>query len=409
MNTMDILVPHLPESVMDATVATWHKKVGEFVNRDELLVELETDKIMLEITSQESGILENIFEQEGENVIAGQVIGRLKLDTNNNQKDILSNEENNQDVTITIPGKSAEEDVATNGNLSSNICDSNLDYNMNADLNEEIKNEQYITSKSLHQDQSIKQRYCSTDNNIDSIISSSMIDETKDVRMPMTRIRKRIAERLLEVKNNTAILTTFNEVNMKPIIDIRKKYGEDFEKRHNIRLGFMSFYVKAVCESLKKFPEINASIDGEDIIYHKYFDISIAISTERGLVTPVLRNADSMSLADIEHQIKYMAIKCREGKITIEELSGGCFTITNGGIFGSLMSTPIINPPQSGILGMHMIQNRPVAIDEQVVILPMMYLAFSYDHCLIDGKDSVSFLLELKKMLEDPIRFLLEI
>lgn len=228
-------------------------------------------------------------------------------------------------------------------------------------------------------------------------------------RVPMTRLRKRVAERLLEAKNSTAMLTTFNEINMKPIMDLRKQYGDGFEKRHGVRLGFMSFYLKAVVEALKRYPEVNASIDGEDVVYHNYFDVSIAVSTPRGLVTPVLRDVDTLGMADIEKQIKELAIKGRDGKLKVEELTGGNFTVTNGGVFGSLMSTPIINPPQSAILGMHAIKDRPMAVNGQVVILPMMYLALSYDHRLVDGRESVGFLVTIKEMLEDPARLLLDV
>jgi len=225
----------------------------------------------------------------------------------------------------------------------------------------------------------------------------------------MTRLRKRIAERLLEAKNNAAMLTTFNEVNMTPVFDLRKHYGESFEKRHGVRLGFMSFYVKAVVEALKRYTEVNALIDGSDVLYHSYFDISIAVSTPMGLVTPVLRDADALSIAEIEKRIKELAVKGLDGKLTVEELTGGNFTITNGGVFGSLMSTPIINPPQSAILGMHAIKDRPMAVDGKIEILPMMYLALSYDHRLIDGRESVSFLVTIKDMLEDPARLLLDV
>lgn len=225
----------------------------------------------------------------------------------------------------------------------------------------------------------------------------------------MTRLRKTIATRLLEAKNSTAMLTTFNEVNMKPIMDIRKKYQEVFEKKHGIRLGFMSFYVKAVTEALKRYPEVNASIDGSDILYHNYFDVSIAVSTPRGLVTPVLRDTDTMSLADIEKAVRELAIKGRDGKLTVEDMTGGNFTVTNGGVFGSLMSTPILNLPQSAILGMHAIKDRPMAVNGQVEILPMMYLALSYDHRIIDGRESVGFLVTIKDLLEDPTRLLLDL
>ena len=230
-----------------------------------------------------------------------------------------------------------------------------------------------------------------------------------DKRVPMTRLRKRVAERLLEAKNSTAMLTTFNEVNMKPIMDLRRQYQEVFEKKHGVRLGFMSFYIKAVTEALKRFPEVNAAIDGDEIVYHNFFDISIAVSTPRGLVTPVLRDVDTLNFAEIEKGIKTLAIKGRDGKLTVDEMIGGNFTITNGGVFGSLLSTPIINPPQAAILGMHKIQDRPVAIDGKVEILPMMYLALSYDHRLIDGKESVSFLVAIKELLEDPTRLLLDV
>ena len=240
-------------------------------------------------------------------------------------------------------------------------------------------------------------------------VSTVAYSARSEKRVPMTRLRKRIAERLLEAKNSTAMLTTFNEVDMQPIMNLRKQYGDKFEKQHGVRLGFMSFYIKAVVEALKRYPEINASIDGDDVVYHNYFDISIAVSTPRGLVTPVLRNCDKLSMADIEKTIKELAVKGRDGKLTVEDLTGGNFTITNGGVFGSLMSTPIINPPQSAILGMHAIKDRPVAVDGQVVIRPMMYLALSYDHRLIDGKESVGFLVTVKDLLEDPTRLLLEI
>jgi 2-oxoglutarate dehydrogenase E2 component (dihydrolipoamide succinyltransferase) len=228
-------------------------------------------------------------------------------------------------------------------------------------------------------------------------------------RVPMTRLRKTVAKRLLEAKNSTAMLTTFNEVNMKPIMDLRAQYKDSFEKRHDVRLGFMSFYVKAVTEALKRYPEVNASIDGDDIVYHNYFDISMAVSTPRGLVTPVLKDCDTLGFADIEKGIKELAIKGRDGKLTVDELMGGNFTITNGGVFGSLMSTPIINPPQAAILGMHKIQDRPMAVDGKVEILPMMYLALSYDHRLVDGRESVGFLVTIKELLEDPARLLLDV
>lgn len=247
------------------------------------------------------------------------------------------------------------------------------------------------------------------ENKVEAAAPVAALAGRSEKRVPMTRLRKRVAERLLEAKNSTAMLTTFNEINMKPIMDLRKQYGEAFEKRHGVRLGFMSFYIKAVVEALKRYPEVNASIDGEDVVYHNYFDVSIAVSTPRGLVTPVLRDVDTMGMADIEKKIKELAVKGCDGKLKVEELTGGNFTITNGGVFGSLMSTPIINPPQSAILGMHAIKDRPMAVNGQVVILPMMYLALSYDHRLIDGRESVGYLVTVKEMLEDPARLLLDV
>ncbi|AWS50933.1 MULTISPECIES: 2-oxoglutarate dehydrogenase complex dihydrolipoyllysine-residue succinyltransferase [Providencia] len=403
MSSVEILVPDLPESVADATVATWHKKPGDSVQRDEVLVEIETDKVVLEVPASEAGVLEAIVEDEGATVLSKQLLGRIRLGDSTGipaevkeaqestpaQRQTASLEtESNDALTPAIRRLIAEHDLnpadikgtGVGGRLTREDVEKHLAANKSA----------APAAKAPEAPQ-------------------APLAHRSEKRVPMTRLRKRIAERLLEAKNTTAMLTTFNEVNMQPIKDLRKQYGEVFEKRHGVRLGFMSFYVKAAVEALKRYPEVNASIDGDDVVYHNYFDISIAVSTPRGLVTPVLRDVDAMSMADIEKKIKELAVKGRDGKLTVEDLSGGNFTITNGGVFGSLMSTPIINPPQSAILGMHAIKDRPMAVNGKVEILPMMYLALSYDHRLIDGSESVGFLVAIKDMLEDPTRLLLDV
>ncbi|WWO97382.1 MAG: 2-oxoglutarate dehydrogenase complex dihydrolipoyllysine-residue succinyltransferase [Candidatus Dasytiphilus stammeri] len=412
MNYHEILVPDLPESVMDATILTWHKKIGDIIYSNEILVEIETDKVVLEIPAPSNGILMSILESEGAVVTSKQVIGQYQ---SNNQEVINSPDQEEKKEThdssksllpsskvINSPGEHKNNSLAS-PSIRRIVKEYNLEPLNIAGTGKngritKLDVENYLEQINKKLDISTKEKKLDIN-----------INQTNEKRVPMTRIRKRIAQRLLETKKHTAMLTTFNEVNMKPIIDLRKQYGEIFEKIHGIRLGFMSFYVKAVIESLKRFPEINAYIDGEDIIYHNYYDISIAVSTPRGLVTPVLHNTELMSMPDIEKNIKSMAVKAREGKLTVDDIIGGTFTISNGGIFGSLLSTPIINPPQSAILGMHVIKERPVAVEGKVVILPMMYLALSYDHRLIDGRESISFLLSLKEYLEDPTRLLLEL
>ncbi|MGP1871216.1 MAG: 2-oxoglutarate dehydrogenase complex dihydrolipoyllysine-residue succinyltransferase [Arsenophonus sp.] len=411
MSSIEILAPDLPESVIDATVATWHKKPGDQVKRDEVLVEIETDKVILEVSASNSGVLKSILEEEGATVLSKQLLGyidvneKMKISINEEEKlneselikdnNINLKKENHNILTPAVRRLIAENDLN-----SSNIKGTGIRNRITRnDVDQHIKGKLMVNTNRL-----IEQH------NKEFTITSLTSSHRNEKRVPMTRLRKRIAERLLEAKNNTAMLTTFNEVNMKPIIDLRKCYAESFEKRHSIRLGFMSFYVKAVVEALKRYPEVNSSIDGSDMIYHSYFDISIAVSTDRGLVTPVLRDADMLSMAEIEKRIKELAIKGRDGKLMVEELKGGNFTITNGGVFGSLMSTPIINPPQSAILGMHTIKNRLMVIDDgKIEILPMMYLALSYDHRLIDGRESVFFLVTIKNMLEDPTRLLLDV
>lgn len=389
MSKIEILVPELPESVTDATVVTWHKKPGDYIKRNEILVEIETDKVILEVPSASSGILDSILAKEGATVLSKQLLGfikQIKENTNFIKKEITKTIQQKEKSKLT-PGQRRL--ISENTQTTNNDTDNTKYNNFDQKINHQLKENKIQTND--------------TKNNIE------IKNFRNETRVPMTRIRKRISERLLESKKNTSMLTTFNEVNMKEIINIRKKYGEIFEKKYNTKLGFMSFFVKSVITGLQNFPEINAFIDGSDIIYHEYCDISIAVSTQRGLITPVLRNAEKLKIYEIEEKIRELATKGRNNKLKVDELIGGNFTITNGGIFGSLMSTPIINPPQSAILAMHVIKDRPMVVNEKIEILPMMYLALSYDHCLIDGKESVGFLMKIKETIEDPIRLLLDI
>ncbi|EJL2328369.1 2-oxoglutarate dehydrogenase complex dihydrolipoyllysine-residue succinyltransferase [Salmonella enterica] len=402
MSSVDILVPDLPESVADATVATWHKKPGDAVVRDEVLVEIETDKVVLEVPASADGILDAVLEEEGTTVTSRQILGRLR-EGNSAGKETSAKSEEKASTPAQRQQASLEEQ--NNDALSPAIRRLLTEHNLEASA---IKGTG-VGGRLTRED--VEKHLAKGESKAPAVEPAAQpaLDARGEKRVPMTRLRKRVAERLLEAKNSTAMLTTFNEVNMKPIMDLRKQYGEVFEKRHGIRLGFMSFYVKAVVEALKRYPEVNASIDGDDVVYHNYFDVSMAVSTPRGLVTPVLRDVDTLGMADIEKKIKELAVKGRDGKLTVEDLTGGNFTITNGGVFGSLMSTPIINPPQSAILGMHAIKDRPMAVDGKVEILPMMYLALSYDHRLIDGRESVGFLVTIKELLEDPTRLLLDV
>ncbi|MBS4707990.1 2-oxoglutarate dehydrogenase complex dihydrolipoyllysine-residue succinyltransferase [Aeromonas caviae] len=396
--TIEIKVPDLPESVADATIATWHKKPGDLVARDEVLVDIETDKVVLEVPAPEAGVLGDILQSEGATVLSRQLIAMLKpapvAGEATSEKPVEAVADDAVDgLSPSVRRMVAEHDIdvakLTGTGKGGRVT--------KEDVEAFIKN--------------LGKAPVAAPTAAAPVAAAPVapLAGRTEKRVPMTRLRKRIAERLLEAKNTTAMLTTFNEINMAPIMKLRKQYGEIFEKKHGIKLGFMSFYVKAVVESLKRYPEVNAALDGDDIVYHNYFDVSIAVSTPRGLVTPVLRDCDNMSLADIEKAIKDLAGKGRDGKLTVDELTGGNFTITNGGVFGSLMSTPIINPPQSAILGMHKIQDRPMAVDGKVEILPMMYLALSYDHRIIDGRESVGFLVSIKELLEDPTRLLLDV
>jgi len=408
MSSVDILVPDLPESVADATVATWHKKPGDAVVRDEVLVEIETDKVVLEVPASADGILDAVLEDEGATVLSRQILGRLR---EGNSAGKESSEKADAKASTPAQRQQASLEEQNNDALSPAILRLLAEHNLDPAAIKGTGVGGRLTREDVekHLAKAPAPAEAKAPAAAPAAAPAPQLGHRSEKRVPMTRLRKRVAERLLEAKNSTAMLTTFNEVNMKPIMDLRKQYGEAFEKRHGIRLGFMSFYVKAVVEALKRYPEVNASIDGDDVVYHNYFDVSMAVSTPRGLVTPVLRDVDLLGMADIEKNIKELAVKGRDGKLTVDDLTGGNFTITNGGVFGSLMSTPIINPPQSAILGMHAIKDRPMAVNGKVEILPMMYLALSYDHRLIDGRESVGFLVAIKELLEDPTRLLLDV
>lgn len=396
---MEIKVPVLPESVADATIATWHVKTGEAVSRDQVLVDIETDKVVLEVVAQADGVMGEILHAEGATVLAEQVIGQMNAGATAAAAPAAA-----APAAAAPVAAEATDDVLT-PSVRRLIAEKGLDA---AKIQGSGKNGR-VTKEDVEKFLAGAPAAPAKAAAAPVVAAPVVSGDRSQKRVPMTRLRKTIANRLLEAKNSTAMLTTFNEVNMKPIMDLRKQYADVFEKKHGIRLGFMSFYVKAVTEALKRFPEVNAAIDGDDIVYHNYFDVSIAVSTPRGLVTPVLRDCDKMNLAEIEKAIKVLALKGRDGKLSIDDLTGGNFTITNGGVFGSLMSTPIINPPQSAILGMHKIQDRVMVVDGKMEILPMMYLALSYDHRIIDGKESVGFLVTIKELLEDPTRILLDI
>lgn len=395
--TIELKVPALPESVADATIATWHKKVGDVVKRDENLVDLETDKVVLEVPAPADGVLKEILFPAGATVKSGQLLAKMEAGqaapTASEKANDTPDKSNPNVEAATSPGVRrlmAEHDIAPTA-----IQGSGKDGR--------------VTKEDVTQFINAKRSQTTTSTATNTASKPMAAGAREEQRVPMSRLRAKVAERLVEAQHSAAMLTTFNEVNLQAVMDLRTQYKDSFEKKHGVKLGFMSFFTKAVVESLKRFPVVNASVDGQDIVYHGYYDIGIAVTTERGLVVPVVRNADQLSLAEIEHTIADCATRARSGKLALEELQGGTFTITNGGVFGSLLSTPIINPPQTGILGMHKIQERPVAEKGQVVIRPMMYVALSYDHRLIDGKDSVQFLVSVKELLEDPTRLLLNV
>ncbi len=381
--SIEIKAPSFPESISEGEIASWHVKEGDFVKEGDVLVEIETDKVVLEVPAVKSGVIGKLLKKEGDVVLSQEIIGSLV-----------------EGAAPAVAQKAPE---------------------AKPEVKPEVKPESKTEIKTQEGSPAVRRIAASNQIDIKDVDGSGKNGRVtaQDMRMfvsggsrpeervPMSRLRKTVAKRLKEVQNTAAMLTTFNEVDMKPVMDLRTKYKDDFEKINHVKLGFMSFFVKAVTEALKKFPAVNASIDGEDLVYHGYFDIGVAVSSPRGLVVPVVRSADKLSMAQIEQEIKNYAGKARDGSLSIEDMQGGTFTITNGGVFGSMLSTPIINAPQSAILGMHNIVERPVALNGQVVIRPIMYLALSYDHRIIDGRESVGFLKMIKDLLEDPSRILL--
>lgn len=400
--TIEIKAPTFPESVQDGTIATWHKQPGEAVSRDELIVDIETDKVVLEVVAPADGALTEVLKGEGEVILSNEVIAKFEAGAGAAQPAA-------SDTTEAAPAASttdSDEDALVNPAARKLAAEKGVDL---ASIKGTGKGGR-ITKDDVINAPAAPAAKAPAPAPVNAPAVSTSADGRTEKRVPMTRLRARIAERLLDASQNTAMLTTFNEVNMGPIMELRKKYKEQFEKVHNgSRLGFMGFFVKAAVEALKRLPAVNASIDGNDIVYHGYQDVGVAVSTPKGLVVPVLRNAENMGLADVENTIRDFGMRAKDGKLGIEEMTGGTFTITNGGVFGSLMSTPILNPPQAAILGMHKIQERPMAVNGKVEILPMMYLALSYDHRLIDGKEAVQFLVAIKDMIEDPARMLLEV
>ncbi len=395
--TIEIKAPAFPESVSEGTLVAWSKQVGSFFQQDELLVEIETDKVVLEIVAPQDGVLEKCIKKDGETVSSQEIIAYFKagaasgpMDTETHDKP-ETNLAQSKSVDSVILSPSAKKAVSERG----------IDPNQ---LEGTGKNGR-ITKEDVLNYQAPDTQSVSTKSDSGPVVTGERFDE----RIPMTRLRKRIAERLMSAQQGSAMLTTFNEVDLSAVIHLRSKYKALFEKTHDARLGFMSFFVKATVEALRRFPIVNASIDGSDVVYHGYQDIGVAVSSERGLVVPILRNAELMNLAEIETKIRFFGKKAQENKLTIEDITGGTFTISNGGVFGSMLSTPILNPPQSAILGMHEIKERPIAENGQVVIKPMMYLALSYDHRLLDGKDAVQFLVTIKSLLEDPARMILAV
>jgi 2-oxoglutarate dehydrogenase E2 component (dihydrolipoamide succinyltransferase) len=422
--SIEVKVPALPESVADATIAAWHKQPGDTVSRDENLVDIETDKVVLEVPAPADGVLTEIKQQQGATVTAHQLIavlepaaakvgankaaGDTKAAASQSSKSTAAKGGNGSDEAAAGTGPAVRKLLAENDLKAAQIQGSGKDGRI---LKEDVQN--YLQQRNAAPADTGKSTEGAAPVVKKSEASAPAVvfdaGARPEKRVPMTRLRARIAERLLQAQSNAAILTTFNEVNMQPVMELRNRYKDQFEKEYGVKLGFMSFFVKASVEALKKFPSVNASIDDNDIVYHGYYDVGVAVSSPRGLVVPILRNTEQMSMAAIESTIVEFGRKSKDGTLSLEEMTGGTFTISNGGIFGSLLSTPILNPPQSGILGMHKIEERAVVEKGQIVIRPMMYLALSYDHRIIDGREAVQFLVAIKEALEDPARILLEI
>ena len=403
--SIEIKSPTFPESVADGTIAKWLKKEGDHVNQDEVIVEIETDKVVLEVLAQSDGVVSKIIKPEGEIVASSELIGEFEESDGSSITPKVQKEEKSEPIEETKLDKSDDLDNSKKMGPAAKkiISEKNIDPE---NINASGKNNTITKADVINH---LETKAIDKENN--NIFSESITsgEDRPEKRVPMSRLRSTIAKRLVSVKQETAMLTTFNEVDMLPIKELRAKYGAEFQEEHDVKLGFMGFFVIAAVQALKKFPVVNASIDGNDVVYHGFQDIGVAVSTERGLVVPVIKDADTKSLPEIEKAILSYSDKARNGKLSIDEMQGGTFTISNGGIFGSLLSTPILNAPQTAILGMHAIQDRPVAINGEVVIRPMMYLAMSYDHRLLDGKEAVTFLVSIKEQLESPERLLLNL
>ena len=408
---IEIKAPAFPESVADGEVSLWHKQEGDFVQRDELLVEIETDKVVMEVVAPEAGRLDRIHVSEGSTIESETLLAEITPGEGEAAAPTAdSTEAHDEEVSGAPMGPAARQLIEEHGLNPSLITGSGKGGRINKEDVLQYLAAQVAAPVPAPAPEAPSVEAVEKSTTVTTAEVQGPTSERIERRVPMTRMRARIAERLLTATQQTAMLTTFNEVDMSPLMTLRSQYKDQFEKTHNgTRLGFMGFFVRACCEALKRYPEVNASIDGNDVVYHGYQDIGVAVSTEDGLVVPVLRDADFMSIADVEAAIRDFGLKARDKKLTIEEMTGGTFTVSNGGVFGSLLSTPILNPPQTGILGMHAIKERPVAINGEVVIRPMMYLALSYDHRLIDGKTAVQFLVTVKELLEDPSRILLQL
>ena len=409
----DIKAPVFPESVADGTIVEWHVTEGQQVSRDDLLAEIETDKVVLEVVAPDDGVVTKIVKDVDDTVLSDELIAQFEAGASAGEAPAVETDQ---------PAAPVQEKQAADGGEPVQVTDKKdeAEHKDQSPAVRKAAKESGVDPKDV-EGSGRGGRVTKTDMANPTLKSDSSIKsdsgrpvaesmgERTEKRVPMTRLRKRVAERLLSASQDTAMLTTFNEVNMKPLMDMRAKYKEKFEKRHGVRLGFMSLFVKAATEALKRFPAVNASLDGDDIVYHGFYDIGVAVSSDRGLVVPVLRDTDRMGMADIEAKIREYGSKAQEGKLVLDEMTGCTFTISNGGVFGSLMSTPILNPPQTAILGMHAINERPMAVDGKVEILPMMYLALSYDHRMIDGKEAVQFLVTIKELVEDPAMLLLDL
>ena len=409
--SIEVHVPALPESVADATILSWHKKPGDPVNRDETIVDLETDKVVLEVPAPDNGILDQIAANNGDTVQAGDLLAVVNTESVIT-KDQLTEKQNKAESTSAATEDTAGAEPILTPAVRRLIKEMEIDpYKIiGTGKDGRIQKSDVLSYLETQEKESAqKQLAAPIESSAPAISQEIPTQDRPEQRVPMTRLRSRIAERLLQAQQEAAILTTFNEIDLHAADVLRKRYRDIFEKKHDVKLGYMSFFVKATVEALKLFPVVNASVDGQDIIYHGYYDIGIAVGSPKGLVVPILRDADQLSCADIEKSIKEFGVKAKEASLTYDELTGGTFTITNGGVFGSMLSTPILNPPQSAILGMHNIQQRPVVREGEIVIRPIMFVALSYDHRIIDGRDAVRFLVTIKEMLEDPARLLLQV